>query len=303
MRKLRTLLLEVGLVLLAILLSKIFDTPIGYCIAGVLAIAFIFAWFVGREGDDEFGAHGGPIVDGDIPAPQRPKIPSLVFVFGAPLGDNDSSTWIMMLKHYGPGSAHNCTVGFFDNDRKNLEHQWLVNHPGTPFLPPGQFDESQRSLYVAEAGPEGGAVNSFTWAPLDPDRQHYTVSISCRDGVFVEKWEITRVNGVTRAKIVIEHGAQWIEDNPNLGSVVFKCEDREFASTPLLASVPNLTPRQVHPGWKPNHRFEVPVAIIDPNGYVQVIAAVKLPDGSTATDFGCWNILTKHFGDNPSTQL
>ena len=56
----------------------------------------------------------------------EPKIPSLVFVFGAPLGDNDSSTWIMMLKHYGPVSAHNCTVAFFDDDRKNIEHQWLV---------------------------------------------------------------------------------------------------------------------------------------------------------------------------------
>src|ERR1700683_2406009 len=98
MRKVRTLLLEVGLVLLAILLSKIFDTPIGYCVAGVLAIAFIFAWFVGGEEDDEFGAGGGSILEGVIPAPQKAKIPSLVFVFGAPLGDNDSSTWIMMLK-------------------------------------------------------------------------------------------------------------------------------------------------------------------------------------------------------------
>jgi hypothetical protein len=33
-------------------------------------------------------------------------IPSLAFVFGAPLGDNDSAQWIMMLKHYGPGSIH-----------------------------------------------------------------------------------------------------------------------------------------------------------------------------------------------------
>ena len=178
-----------------------------------------------------------------------------------------------------------------------------MSHPGTPFLPPGQFDESQRSLYVAEAGPEEGAISSFTWTPLDPDRQHYTASISCRDGVFVEKWEVTRVNGVLRAKIVIEHGPQWIEKHPNLEHVVFKCEDPEFTSTPLLTAAPNLTPRKAHPGWKPNHRFDVPVAIIDPNGHIQLMSGVKLPDGSTATDFGCWNILTKHFGDGPSTQL
>ena len=40
-----------------------------------------------------------------------PPTPSLVFVFGAPLGDNDSALWIMMLKHYGPWSAHNCDMG------------------------------------------------------------------------------------------------------------------------------------------------------------------------------------------------
>jgi hypothetical protein len=121
--------------------------------------------------------------------------------------------------------------------------------------------------------------------------------------VFVEKWEVTRVNGVLRAKIVIEHGPQWIEKHPNLEHVVFKCEDPEFTSTPLLTAAPNLTPRKAHPGWKPNHRFDVPVAIIDPNGHIQLMSGVKLPDGSTATDFGCWNILTKHFGDGPSTQL
>jgi hypothetical protein len=208
----------------------------------------------------------------------------------------------MMLKHYGPGPANNCAVSFYDDDRKNIEHRWLVDHPNTPFLPPGKFDESQKSLHVAEAEPEGGAIGSFEWNPLDPDHQHYTASISCHDGVFVEKWEVTRVDGVLRTKIVIEHGPEWIEKNPYLERVVFKCEDREFINSSLLSAVPNLTPRKVHPGWKPSHKFEVPVAIIDPNKNIQVMSGVKLPDGSVAADFGCWNILTKHFGDDPSTQ-
>ncbi len=50
---------------------------------------------------------------------------------------------------------------------------------------------------------------------------------------------------------------------------------------------------------EPNHTFEVPVAIIDSNGNLQVMAAVKAPDGSTISDFGCWNILTRHLGDSP----
>jgi hypothetical protein len=58
---------------------------------------------------------------------ERPiVVPSLVFVFGAPLGSNDSPVWIMMLKHYGPNPAYNCNVEFYDQDRKNIEHEWLV---------------------------------------------------------------------------------------------------------------------------------------------------------------------------------
>lgn len=223
--------------------------------------------------------------------------PSLVFVFGAPLGDNDSASWIMMLKHYGPNPAYNCDIGFYDDDRKNIEHEWLVKHPSSPYPPPGLAGESQKRIYIPEASPEG-SVGSFRWNPVDPNSQHYTVSISCRDGVFVEKWEVTRVNGILRSAITIEHGPQWIENNPGLESVVFRYQDPELVRTSLATELPKGSKgKVVHPGWKPLHRFEVPAAIIDPNGHIQVVSGIKLPDGSTLTDFGSWNILTKHFGD------
>jgi hypothetical protein len=77
--------------------------------------------------------------------------------------------------HYGPHSAHNCTVDFCDDDRKNIEHQWLVAHPDSPFPPPGlAAGESQKRVYVAETGPEGSA-EGFPWNPVDPVCQHYTV--------------------------------------------------------------------------------------------------------------------------------
>jgi len=134
---------------------------------------------------------------------KRPKkVPSFVFVFGAPLGDNNSPVWIMILKHYGPNPAYNCDVEFFDKDRKNLEHQWLLQHPGSSFPPPGLAGKSQERFRVPEAGALG-SIGSFQWTPLDTDRQHYTASISCRDGVFVETWEVTRVDGVLRTKITI----------------------------------------------------------------------------------------------------
>jgi len=225
--------------------------------------------------------------------------PSLVFVFGVPLGDNDSASWMMMLRHYGPSPAYNCDIGFYDDDRKNIEHQWLAAHPYSPFPPPGLAGESQKRIYVAEAGPEGSS-GGFHWKPVDPDRQHYTVTISCREGMFVEKWEVTRVDGILRSTITIEHGPRWREKNPNLDPVVFRCKDPEFITTSLATELPKSSKgKLLHPGWKPKHRFEVPAAILDPNGHVQVISGIPSPDGTTLTDFGCWNILTRHFGDNP----
>ncbi len=226
------------------------------------------------------------------------KNPSLIFVFGAPLGDNASASWIMMLKHYGPDPAYNCDIVFYDSDRKNIEHEWLVKHPNSPYPPPGLAGESQKHFHVQEASPEG-TVGSFVWSPLNPNSQHYTVSISCRDGVFTEKWEVTRVNGILRSAITIEHGPQWIERNPGKISVVFRYQDPEFFPTALATEMPKTpTGKVVHPGWKPQYRFEVPAAIVDPNGNVQVVSGVRSPDGSTLTDFGSWNILTKRFGGN-----
>ena len=222
--------------------------------------------------------------------------PSLVFVIGVPLGDNKSPEWIMMLKHYGPNPAYNCQVQFYDNDRKNIEHEWLIKHPHNPFPPPRLAGESQLHLHIPEADPPGPAAN-FRWTPLDPDRQHYTVSISCRDGIFEENWEVTRVNGILRTRISIEHGPHWKEENPNSDPMVFACSDPEFAPMPLVSEIPGARLQAVHPGWKPNHRFELelPVAIIDPNGNIQ-LAGARLPDGSINRGFGCWNILTRHLG-------
>jgi hypothetical protein len=272
-----------------------------FTLAGILGVGvvclFVSAWI-------QPNAPALPIIDAQQPiatgadqsATQRP---SLVFVCGAPLGDNESASWIMMLRHYGPGSAYNCDIIFYDDDRKNIEHEWLVKHPDSPYPPPGLAGESQRSIKVQEAGPEG-SLGSFMWNPLDPNSQHYTVSISCRDGYFVEKWEIARVNDILRAAITIEHGAQWVQKNPGKESVVFRYRDPEFVPTALATEMPKAPKgKVVHPGWKPQYRFQVPAAIIDPNGNVQIVSGIKQPDGSTLTDFGSWNILTMHFGDDP----
>src|SRR5574340_1824163 len=79
---------------------------------------------------------------------KRPKqLPSFIFVFGAPLGDNNSSIWVMLLKHFGPNPAYNCDIQFFDQDRKNIEHEWLVRHPHSPYPPPELAGKSQERFH------------------------------------------------------------------------------------------------------------------------------------------------------------
>ena len=94
----------------------------------------------------------------------------------------------------------------------------------------------------------------------------------------------------------IEHGPHWKSKNPNSDPVLFACSDPEFVPTPLASEALGTKVPVVHPGWKPNHRFELPAAIIDPNGNVQ-LAGVELPDGTINKGSGCWNILTGHLGD------
>lgn len=148
--------------------------------------------------------------------------------------------------------------------------------------------ESQKNLYITEADPVPGVgVGNFQWEPLDPDHQHYTVAISCRDGQFNEDWQIARVNGVLRTEITIERATPWIERNPELERSVFKCADQ-----PLFGAAQNVNLRRRHieinPGWKPNHVFTVPVVIVDPNKNLEVMKT---------HDMGCWEILTQHLGE------
>jgi hypothetical protein len=227
----------------------------------------------------------------------RESGPSFPFIFGCPLGDNDSSEWIMMIKHYGPDTAFKCDIEFFDDDRKNIERLWRSDHPDYSFNPLGGIaGQSQRRFQIDEVSPQGPSEN-FRWTPVDCSSQHYSVSISCRDGYFVEKWEVTRVDGALRTKITLEHGPQWVEKHPMENPVIFTCTEPGFLGKPLASALPAKKPRPADPNWKADHHFSFPVAIIDPNGHVQVMKGIKLPDGSHKTDFGCWNMLTRHFGD------
>jgi hypothetical protein len=59
-KKIRELLFQIGLVLVAVVLGKAFESPIGYVVAAILAIAFIVQWLLQREeGEREAELQGG----------------------------------------------------------------------------------------------------------------------------------------------------------------------------------------------------------------------------------------------------
>ena len=77
------------------------------------------------------------------------------------------------------------------------------------------------------------------------------------------------------------------EESPPKPTCIFDMKTLEFVGTALATEMPQERKgKVVHLGWKPRYRFEVPAAIIDPNGNVQVISGIKLPDGNTQTEFG-----------------
>jgi hypothetical protein len=220
--------------------------------------------------------------------------PSFLFILGAPLGDNDSPVWNMTVLHYGPNAAQNCNVHFIDLDRANIRHDWLDSHPGLSFAPADLVGQWETYLHFpeVEAAPSTG-ISNFQSIPIDPNQQHYLVESICRDGEFAEGWEVARINGALRTKIDIERSSASVERNPELRRPVFECTDPAFVSSPL-AKLTYFNPQRqippINPGWKPNHRFTMPVMILADTGSYW---ALKIKGVSV----GCWDSLTRHLGD------
>lgn len=221
------------------------------------------------------------------PTPKPPFVLSTGFIFGVPLGENYSPDWLMSVQHYGPDPAYNCDFNFYDEDRLHIEHLWLTKHPDSSFPPAGIADgPSQWGLHIDELDPIENP-RTFDWKPLNPNQQHYTAEIICRSGQFHEEWNTTRINGFLRTKMILKQVIYRV--NKNYFEQIFGCTDPEFSSAPLAETLPKVwPPHPVNPGWKPNHRFEFPVAILAPNNTIQV--------AGSGYSQGCWDLLTKHYG-------
>jgi hypothetical protein len=186
--------------------------------------------------------------------PKSTTIYSFPFIMGAPLGDNDSPEWMMVVRTYGPPSTYNCNVKFTD----------LAGGP-THFLHVNTIP-----------GPNLG----FAWKPVDLNQQHYVVEISCPDIAYKEDWEVGRVQGLLRTRITLTKVFLWDAPEP-----IYSCTDRvsSYSTDPVKLQDKYTT---VNPDWKPNHTFEFPTIIIPSRnnpGQFAYSVTVKNP--------GCWECL------------
>jgi hypothetical protein len=208
--------------------------------------------------------------------------PSFVFVFGAPLGENDSAMWMMFLKHYGPGPALGPnTIDFQDADREQLLRNWALKHPLVS-PPSGLIAAAQTQKMLPTEGPT--LEDEFNWRPLNPDHQHYTVGISSRDETFTEDWQVARVKGALRTRLKI------VRTLPESKEVIFECADADLPTADPSAAPLSRQPAAFVPpfvGWRPY--LKTPVVIVPYNGHLYW--------GSSAGDSACWQAGSQHLGD------
>ena len=202
------------------------------------------------------------------------------FIMGAPLGDNDSGTWEITTRPYGPLlSSYHCDIKLTDFARKHLEELWLNNHPGE--IPP-LFRGNASVTYIHVEG-----IRNFDWNPIDLDHQHYSARIDCPNRSYDEDWEIARINGGLRTKLTLRKVFLW--DNPQ---IVYSCVD-DVSARPEDHTDFKPQDRYVtsNPDWKPNHRFEFPVFIIpSENNPGRYIFTMKVDNP------GCWECLQNECG-------
>lgn len=222
---------------------------------------------------------------------QEHLYPSFPFVFGAPLGENDSTRWVMVVEHFGPEPAYNCDIVFSDTAGIAKESQWMAEHPGVVLAPPEITSRAHKDLpRIPEIDQNSGLGGvSFNWDPIDPDNHHYLTYMACRGGGFTEEWDIERLNGVLRTSLVIKRDSNWENKNPYMNQEVFSCVDPQIHDDSQRIT-PIAHRSGTFPGWRPNHA-QFPVLIISPNN--SLWSGASADNGS----LGCWDMLSKHFGD------
>jgi hypothetical protein len=209
--------------------------------------------------------------------PPKKNVDGFPFIVGAPLGDNDSRMWEMIVRPFGvlQSKSYSCDLMFHDLIKQRQKESWLKQRANSKHLPE-LIKETGVKITMPFYTPE-----NFKWSSIDPNKQHYHVEITCPNGAYDEDWEIKRIQGQLRTKITIDKVSPWEGQKPES---IYSCIDPVSARPgEPIEFVPQDRYPKVNTNWKPNHAYEFPVAIIanenDPNSHVFIMHA-EHP--------GCW---------------
>ena len=152
-------------------------------------------------------------------------IASIVYVAPAVWFPQPTGAWYMRIMHFGPDPVYNVHVYFEDDDRfaqiKN-QRNGISNK---------QIQDAVINLAYPEIDPlRGGLILNpqFTWSPVNPDREHYTIAINTRDGGFIESLFIEQSGGKWLFRLIVK-------GNP--GAALIDCCDPGFRYWPELEPV------------------------------------------------------------------
>jgi hypothetical protein len=178
--RLRELLFQIGLILLAIVLGAVFGTFVGYIAAGVLAIAFISQRVLQKEEGQESESQG--LFDGPVPwaervVPERkPRLIWTAFQFVDAIYDKESAFWREGWHEYRRKAFVIHFANLLYDDGKGVpalkvraQIIWQYHHgaPGPLFFPAAWIDEecglidipvgfSKKLIIGMKSGSEGG---------------------------------------------------------------------------------------------------------------------------------------------------
>jgi hypothetical protein len=151
--RLRELLFQVGLILLAIVLGVGFGTFLGYIAAGVLALAFICQWVLQKDEGQDVESQG--LFDEPVPwaIPERkPRLVYSAFQFVNPTYDKETAFWREHTEQQQGTKAvvfHFANLPYDDGKgvpavgvRAQVVWQYHNGSPGPSFFPAAWIDEA-----------------------------------------------------------------------------------------------------------------------------------------------------------------
>jgi len=131
--------------------------------------------------------------------------------------------WDLVVNHRGSKTSYGVQILFVDEDRlDSLKRSQKV-------LSPADLDSYQAILTIPEVNPKGrGTVfaKQFIWRPFSPEKSHFTVEITWRDGRAHEDLRIARVQEKWAYAMSLS--------NPETGRHLFDCKDPNYPSQDAL---------------------------------------------------------------------